>query len=42
MLKKSTKSEKVKLDIEEGLNRVIENSQMGELFKVCAISPKIN
>ena len=40
MLKKSTKSEKVKLDIEEGLNRVIENSQMGELFKVCAISPK--
>ena len=40
MLKKSTKSEKVKFDIEEGLNRVIENSQMGELFKVCAISPK--
>ena len=40
ILKKSTESEKVKFDIEEGLNRVIENSQMGELFKVCAISPK--
>jgi len=40
MLKKSTKSEKVKFVLEEGLNRVIENSQMGELFKVCAISPK--
>ena len=40
ILKKSTKSEKVKFDIEEGLNRVIENSQMGELFKVCAIAPK--
>jgi len=40
ILKKSTNSEKIKNDLEEGLNRVIENSQMGELFKVCAISPK--
>jgi len=40
ILKKSANSEKIKNDLEEGLNRVIENSQMGELFKVCAISPK--
>ena len=40
ILKKSTTSVKVKFDIEKGLNRVVENSQMGELFKVCAISPK--
>jgi len=40
ILKKSTNSEKIKNDLDEGLNRVIENSQMGELFKVCAISPK--
>ena len=40
ILKKSTNSVKIKNDLEEGLNRVIENSQMGELFKVCAISPK--
>ena len=40
ILKKSTNSEKIKNDLEEGLNRVIGNSQMGELFKVCAISPK--
>ena len=40
ILKKSTNSEKIKNDLEDGLNRVIENSQMGELFKVCAISPK--
>ena len=33
-------SEKIKNDLDEGLYRVIENSQMGELFKVCAISPK--
>ena len=40
ILKKSTNSKKIKNDLEEGLNRVIGNSQMGELFKVCAISPK--
>ena len=40
ILKKSTNSEKIKKDLEKGLNRIIENSQMGELFKVCAISPK--
>ena len=40
ILKKSTNSEKIKNDLDEGVNRVIENSQMGELFKVCAISPK--
>ena len=40
ILKKSTNSEKIKNDLDEGLHRVIENSQMGELFKVCAISPK--
>ena len=40
ILKKSTNSEKIKSDLDEGLLRVIENSQMGELFKVCAISPK--
>ena len=40
ILKKSTNSEKIKNDLDEGLNRVIENSQMGELFKVCALSPK--
>ena len=39
ILKKSTNSEKIKNDLDEGLLRVIENSQMGELFKVCAISP---
>ena len=40
ILKKSTNSEKIKNDLDAGLLRIIENSQMGELFKVCAISPK--
>ena len=40
ILKKSTNSEKTKIDLEKGLCRLIENSQMGELFKVCAMSPK--
>ena len=42
ILKKSTNSEKVKNDLDEGLNRVIENSQMGELFKVLQYRQKIN
>ena len=37
ILKKLTNSEKIITDLEIGLKRVIENTNMGSLFKVCAI-----
>lgn len=39
ILKKLTNSEKIITDLEIGLKRVIENTNMGSLFKVCAITP---
>ena len=39
ILKKLTNSEKIVTDLEIGLKRIIENTDMGSLFKVCAITP---